>query len=116
MRKINESLASNLALVIKDNGTGKLSVGGNTVITASPQSIAVTLHGNEIASYDKDKKQLYLDNCGYATNVTTSRLNVILQAFKLPCIAKKKGETTLFINERGETVGEDKITLNVNNN
>lgn len=116
MRKVEESLASRLSLVIKNNGTGVFSVGGNTVINSSPQSIAVTLHGNEIASYDKDKKQLYLDNCGYATNVTASRLNVILKSFNLSCIAKTRGDTTLFINERGEIVGEDKVTLNVNNN
>jgi hypothetical protein len=116
MRKVEESLASRLSLVIKNNGTGVFSVGGNTVINSSPQSIAVTLHGNEIANYDKGKKQLYLDNCGYATNVTASRLNVILKSFNLPYLAKTKGETTLFINERGEIVGEDKVTLNVNNN
>ena len=87
MRKVEKSLANKLALVIRTNGTGVFSVGGNAVINSSPQSIAVTLHGNEIANYDKDRKQLYLDNCGYSTNVTASRLNVILRVFNLPYLA-----------------------------
>lgn len=117
MRKIDETLAVKVSSLVKSEETGTFTVGGNTVVVSTLQSIAVKLHGSTIANYDKGKGELLLDNCGYSTNVTVARLNAVLNGFGMPYFAKIKNGVTLFVSrETGETIGEGKATLIVNNN
>lgn len=116
MRKIDETLAVKVSILVKSEETGTFTVGGNTVVVSTLQSIAVKLHGSTIANYDKSKGELLLDNCGHSTNVTVARLNAVLNGFETPYFAKIKNGVTLFVSrETGLTIGEDKVTLIVNN-
>ena len=42
----------------------------------------VFLHGHKIAVYYPNSQQLHINNCGYETNTTKSRLNVLIDFVK----------------------------------
>ena len=69
----------------------------------------VMLHGNVIAK--RYLNILTLDDCGYATNVTSARLNAILEAFYYDIKAINKDGETLFINSFGDILAKNKIKL-----
>lgn len=69
----------------------------NSEVTTKEDDICILtryyLHWNKIAElYNRkkdNKKQLYITNCWYETNVTKERLNWILKLFWLGCIYQK---------------------------
>ena len=44
----------------------------------SPLSYVVRLHGHRIACYYPHDQTLHINNCGYETNTTKSRLNTLI--------------------------------------
>lgn len=64
---------------LKTRGTISLA---NTVVEYSVTSEVskVHLHGNQIAEYNHEKKELKINFCGYASNTTRSRINAICEA------------------------------------
>ena len=51
----------------------------NTRVESTDGISSVYLHGNKIAEYEHRKDgTLYVNNCGYETNTTKSRLNVLI--------------------------------------
>ena len=44
----------------------------------SPLSYVVRLHGHRIACYYPHDQALHINNCGYETNTTKSRLNALI--------------------------------------
>lgn len=65
---------------------GRKYKSGNTIVMVSYSGTMVSflLHGNNIASYNKQTNMLALSDCGWATVTTKERLNGILKAFNLP--------------------------------
>lgn len=79
------------------------------VVTKEDDTCILTryyLHWNKIATlYNRkkdNKKQLYITNCGYETNVTKERLNWILDEFQLGGIHQKN--FTRYIETKDEYV------------
>ena len=51
----------------------------NTRVESTDGISSVYLHGHKIAEYEHRKDgTLYVNNCGYATNTTKSRLNALI--------------------------------------
>lgn len=74
------------------NTKGKMSV-SNTAVETVNGVTKVTLHGNEIAEINWNENSLFIDNCGWETTTTKSRLNAILQALKPGvCLFQKRGQ------------------------
>lgn len=48
-------------------------------ISEDKKTCKVYLHGNRVASFSYYNEVLTLNNCGYETNTTKSRLNVLLE-------------------------------------
>lgn len=67
---------------------------GNTrvFVTDNGNCMLIRLHGYLIAKINLSTKEVSVSNCGWFTNVTKSRLNVVLSAFNLPTIKQVKGE------------------------
>lgn len=61
----------------------------NTLVSFEHGVWGMELHGNHIASYNKEDWKLLLMDAGWQTNVTKERLNGILMAFGLPTIYQK---------------------------
>jgi len=59
-------------------------------ISSNGEVIKIELHGQTIASIENNF--LYLDDCGYQTKTTKSRLNRLLNHYHLPTICSKKGK------------------------
>ncbi len=61
---------------------------GNTrvFVTDNGSCMLIRLHGYLIAKINLSTKEVSVSNCGWFTNVTKSRLNVVLSAFNLPTI------------------------------
>ena len=66
---------------------------GNTLVIMADEgnTMLVRLHGNLIASINLPTNKVKVSNCGWQTNVTKSRLNVVLSAFNKGTISQKKG-------------------------
>jgi hypothetical protein len=66
---------------------------GNTMVIMADEgnTMLVRLHGNLIASINLPTNKVKVSNCGWLTNVTKSRLNVVLLAFGKGTISQKKG-------------------------
>jgi hypothetical protein len=64
----------------------------NTKVTVSSDGkvTKVELYGQRIASIEDNV--LYLDDCGFQTKTTKSRLNCLLNHYRLPIIYSKKGQ------------------------
>ena len=60
---------------------------GNTCTTfdSTIENCFVYLHGNHIATYNYDKKELSLFDGGWQSNTTKSRLNALLEEVKYGC-------------------------------
>ena len=73
MRKIERQMLQ--ALTDQTNWSGS-----NTSVTYDPEfeCSSVFLHGHKIAKYGHSDMSLSVNNCGYATNTTKSRLNVLI--------------------------------------
>ena len=74
MRKIEKNM--NSAIWSKTNWAGS----NTTVITVDDIS-TVMLHGNQIATYFHDTKELQLFDGGWQSNTTKSRLNALCAEF-----------------------------------
>lgn len=80
----------------------------NTLIRFKNQQFIIALHGNVITEYESGK--LYLNDCGYPTRLTTSRLNTILQALGLNIkVSVKNFRTQYLLN--GQLLGENAIEI-----
>ena len=72
MRKIERQM---LQAIVDDKDWSK----DNTrVETEKGYRSTVYLHGHRIAVYYPSTQQLHINNCGYETNTTKSRLNVLI--------------------------------------
>lgn len=70
----------------------------NTVIYPTLDGMYIKLHGNKIVNLQDNL--LTLHDCGYPTRLTTSRLNVILQALGLSIKVKvKQGKTHYYLKD-----------------
>jgi len=84
MRVCEMKMVSN----IKNLKAGKC--GGNTRTEVWGGGVTVYLHNNAIARWQADKGVLTISDCGWETSTTKSRLNAILDAFKLDRIYQDK--------------------------
>ena len=50
----------------------------NTRVECSFGFADIFLHGHRIAHYDREESILLINNCGYETNTTKSRLNTLI--------------------------------------
>ena len=77
MRKIERQMLQ--ALTDQTNWSGS-----NTAVTYNPEfkCSSVFLHGHKIAKYGHSDRSLSVNNCGYETNTTKSRLNVLIDFVK----------------------------------
>ena len=50
----------------------------NTRVESDGEYAIVSLHGHRIAVYYPKDQTLHINNCGYETNTTKSRLNVLI--------------------------------------
>lgn len=79
---------------------GMTKVANNTYLARrGPDRIAVTLHGNDVVTFDRDGS-FRADDCGWATVTTADRLNRYTPAGYR--FSRRKGVTTM-------TVGDDFI-------
>ena len=74
MRQIEKNM--NSAIWSKKNWAGS-----NTTVITEDNISTVMLHGNHIATYYHDKKELALFDGGWQSNTTKSRLNALLDEF-----------------------------------
>ena len=74
MRKIETQM--NTAIWSKTNWTGS-----NTTVITEDNISTVMLHGNHIATYYHDTKELALFDGGWQSNTTKSRLNALCAEF-----------------------------------
>lgn len=81
----------------------------NTKVTFELDGFKVYLHDNLIA-WLKDNK-LTLTSCGWDTRLTTSRLNVILQALGLDIHVRVRGFTTEYVKDN-KVLATKRIELN----
>lgn len=59
------------AFINKENFNSK-----NTTVTVKGKNVELRLHGHLIAELIREKR-LFVDNCGWFTNVTKDRLNIL---------------------------------------
>ena len=108
MRKIDQTLQN--AIKASKNFSS-----GNTALKIDDNECydsKVLLHGNVIAK--RYLNVLKLSNCGYATNVTHSRLNAVLKAFNYNIKVIGKGGETLFINTNTNTlIAKNELSLKI---
>ena len=62
----------------------------NTRVESTDGISSVYLHGHRIAVYYPSDSTLHINNCGYETNTTKSRLNVLIDFVK-GCDPKQNG-------------------------
>ena len=74
MRQIEKNM--NSAIWSKKNWAGS-----NTTVITEDNISTVMLHGNHIATYYHDTKELALFDGGWQSNTTKSRLNALCQEF-----------------------------------
>lgn len=56
----------------------------NTRVWVEGEWTKVYLHGNCIAEVSADLNTVYIDNCGWETRTTQSRLNALMSAMEIP--------------------------------
>ena len=71
MRKIERQM---LQAIVDDKDWSK----DNTRVETEYAISSVYLHGHKIAEYEHNTGKLLINNCGYETNTTKSRLNVLI--------------------------------------
>ena len=76
MRQIEKNM--NSAIWSKKNWAGS-----NTTVITEDDISTVMLHGNHIATYYHDKKELALFDGGWQSNTTKSRLNALCNEFAI---------------------------------
>ena len=85
MRKIEKQM--NFAISNKGNWSlSNTSVEYNENTNCS----TVSLHGNDIATYDHNLRAIKISSCGWDTPTTKSRLNAILSEVKYGCSVFQK--------------------------
>ena len=62
----------------KDNTSVSIGYAGTMLDHYKDAYMSIKLHGHEIARYFYNTMDLKVNNCGYATNTTKSRLNVLI--------------------------------------
>ena len=75
--------------------------GSNTTVFTSDNGLESTvyLHGNHIATYFHDKRELQLFDGGWQSNTTKSRLNALLSEFK-PQFGVFQKNWTWYVSDR----------------
>jgi len=71
MRKIEHQM---LQAIVDNKDWSK----DNTRVESNGTYLDVFLHGHKIAVYYPNSMNLHVNNCGYATNTTKSRLNTLI--------------------------------------
>ena len=109
MRKIETQM--NTAIKSQTNWAGS----NTTVITEDNES-RVMLHGNHIATYFHDTKELALFDGGWQSNTTKSRLNALCYEFATGFGVFQKNWNWFVSDFQNKTVKEfaDGITVNYN--
>jgi len=75
----------------------------NTRVESNGTYLDVFLHGHKIAVYYPNSMNLHINNCGYETNTTKSRLNA-LGTFVLGCsLIWQKNWEWFYVNKDGVT-------------
>lgn len=92
------------ALIDETNG-----VFGNTAISWDNGTGLVNLHGHIISKITPE--EVMFDFCGYDTNITRSRMNLVADIFLDGCVRKVKGINKLFIGEDVIELKTDKPNL-----
>ena len=64
------------------------------------------LHGHRIAVYYPKDSNLHLNNCGYETNTTKSRLNALIEFVCGGTSGIYQHKFNWYLNIRGKSVGE----------
>ena len=108
MRQIEKNM--NSAIWSKTNWTGS-----NTTVITEDNISTVMLHGNHIATYYHDTKELALFDGGWQSNTTKSRLNALCAEFAMGFgVFQKNWEWFVsdFSNNKKEFA--DGITVNYN--
>ena len=89
----------------------------NTRVESTDGISSVYLHGHKIAEYEhRLNGKLYINNCGYETNTTKSRLNA-LSTFVLGCSLIWQKNWEWFVSDyANKTIKDfqDGITVNYN--
>jgi len=108
MRKIEKQM--NSAIWSKKNWAGS-----NTTVITEDDISTVMLHGNHIATYYHDTKELTLFDGGWQSNTTKSRLNALCAEFAMGFgVFQKNWEW--FVSDFSDNKKEfaDGITVNYN--
>ena len=79
MRQIEENIYS--AIRNKEN-----AVLSNTAISFNGENTKclINLHGHIIAEIDFSRNSVKLNNCGFESNITKSRMNIVLDSLNIP--------------------------------
>jgi len=109
MRKIEKQM--NSAIWSKKNWAGS-----NTTVITEDNISTVMLHGNHIATYYHDKKELSLFDGGWQSNTTKSRLNALCYEFATGFSVFQKNFNWFVGDFKNKTVKDftDGITVNYN--
>ena len=109
MRKIERQM--NTAIWSKKNWAGS-----NTTVITEDDISTVMLHGNHIATYYHDTKELALFDGGWQSNTTKSRLNALCNEFATGFGVFQKNWNWFVSDFQSKTVKDftDGITVNYN--
>ena len=99
MRKIERAM---IQCIIDEKSMSK----SNTRVEFNHTYFNFYLHGHKIAAYYPNSKHLYLNNCGYETNTTKSRLNALIEFVCGGTSGIYQHKFNWYLNIRGKSVGE----------
>ena len=100
MRKVEAGMVCAIHGAIHSDKSGRIFNSGNTEVHVIHEGvhgtytynryIEVLLHGNTIATIYPSINRIKLSDCGYETNTTKSRLNVLFECFTDACGVHQK--------------------------
>lgn len=93
--------------VITDAVKGKSTiVMGNTAIQTQNGITSVTLHSSTIMTINHNRRIITLSSCGYKTNITKSRMNLVLDALHTNMCIKQINKKWFVVRFNGEIFTE----------
>jgi hypothetical protein len=93
--------------VITDAVKGKSTiVVGNTAIQTQNGITSVTLHSSTIMVINHNRRIITLSSCGYKTNITKSRMNLVLDALNINMDIKQIKRKWYLVSHNGEICKE----------
>tara|TARA_R100001082_G_scaffold13648_1_gene7021 strand:- start:1705 stop:2067 length:363 start_codon:yes stop_codon:yes gene_type:complete len=101
------------------NSNTRVVLWAGSPITTDPdhnkEEMRIYLHGNHIASYNTKNMSLEVNNCGWLTRTTKSRLNAIIQFVEggLAGIYQKRGQWYLKRPNQSDVAMNDNAWLTV---